>query len=315
MSKTPTQVTEAAELAEKLHSQLFREYEEETPEEDISKEEVDEGEVVEGEQEDDDEDDVPHDDDIEELRKFKSRYLSLKGKYDAEVPTLHKELREFKQNVVDRLASITDATPKHTEVDTKNDIITQLSEDYGSDFVASVKLLAEQIADEKIKASITPMQEKMETVEDTQIKVAQEDFKKYLDAKVDGDWRFLWEGKDPKFNKFLSEPDPSGLYTWGELVELYSEKWEQDKLAKVINTYFKSKPTKKQADPNPEKDAMVAPNRTNVHNTPDTEDKTIWTKDSIKEFQRLDRQGKFTPEESIEKWNDLLAAANEGRIR
>lgn len=320
MAKTPLQVEEAAKLAEELHQRMFSSDEEEvedTLEEDTS---TDEDELNNDEDEVEDEeieDDVPHDDDLEELRKFKARYLSLKGKYDAEVPTLHRELNEFKQSVVDKLSTLTDK-PAQTKVEQsqEGDIIARLKEDYGDDFIDSVKLLAEQIAEEKIKASLSPMQAKVDSVEEIQIKVAQDEFKQYLDENVKGDWKKLWEGKDKGFIEFLSKPDPSGLYTYGELVELYNEKWDSSRLATVLNTYLETKtPAKPKVSHDKEKESMIAPSRTTTHNTPDADDKVIWTKASIAEFQRLDRQGKFSPEESMAKWNDLLAAANEGRIR
>lgn len=320
MAKTPLQVEEAAKLAEELHERMFSKQEEISDEDTQEDEDTPSDDIDDDDVEDDDEDiedDVPHDDDIAELRKFKARYLSLKGKYDAEVPTLHKELNEFKKSVVDRLSTLTSDEPKPPKEDIKDDVVSRLKEEYGDDFIDSVTLLAEQIAERKIKASITPVQEKVDSVEDTQIKVAKEEFKKYLDDNVKGDWQKLWEGKDKGFYEFLEKPDPSGLYTYGELINLYNEKWEAGKLATVLNTYLESKPRKeKTPQPNSaEKDSLIAPSRSATHHTPDIDDKTIWTKDSIKEFQRLDRQGKFSPEESMAKWNDLLAAASENRIR
>ena len=60
---------------------------------------------------------------------------------------------------------------------------------------------------------------------------------------------------------------------------------------------------------------MIAPSRNNVHTVPDSKDKQIWTQDSIKEFQRLDRQGKYTADVSKAMWDDLLSAMSEGRIK
>jgi len=314
---TPKQATEAADLAVKLHEQMYSQGsdEDEDPQDETNEDEL-ENDESEGDEEEVDEDNIPHDDDLEELRKFKSRYLSLQGKYNAEVPRLQSELRDLKTSVFEKLSTIAENPAQTRKEETQeNDVIARLKEEYGDDFIDSVKALAEQIADEKIKASLTPVQEKMTSVEDTQIKVAQEKFKEYLDTTVKGEWRTAWDGKDPKFLEFLTQSDPSGLYTYGDLVQLYVENWESEKLSNVLNKYYESKPVKKEKIPNPDREAMVAPSRQNAHVAPDVTDKEIWTKDSIKEFQRLDRQGKFSPEESLNKWNDLLAAANEGRIR
>lgn len=315
----PSQVDEAAELAEKLHSEMFgtqpEEDTEEEKEEELEEEDSAEDEEVDEEEEVDDEDDVPHDDDVEDLRKFKARYLSLKGKYDAEVPRLQHELSDLKQNVFEKLTSISE-NPAQTKQEEKQDkdLIAQLKEEYGEEFIEGIAALVEQSTGKQIKSSLSSVEDKVSSVEETQIKVAQENFMSYLDTKVDGDWRALWEGKDKKFIDFLGKPDPSGLYTYGDLVQMYNDAWDADKLATVINTYLGEKPVKKEKASS-ERDALVAPSRSSAHTAPKADDKIIWTQDAIKEFQKQDRQGKLTAEESQAKWNDLLSAPAEGRIR
>jgi hypothetical protein len=309
----PSQVEEAAVLAEQLHSEMFltnSEEEEVKPEEEVKEE-------PENEEEADEEEDTPHDDDLDELRKFKSRYLSLKGKYDAEVPRLQHELKDLKTSVFEKLSSLAEKPAETVKEQDKQDaIITKMKEEYGEDFIDGIYKIAEYIADQKVKASTDSVQEKITSVEDTQLKVAQENFKGYLDSKVEGNWRALWEGKDPKFLEYLQKPDPSGLYTYGDLVQMYNDQWDADKLAIVINTYLETiKPAKKDVPkPNAERDALIAPSRSTTTTTPNLEDKQIWTKASIKEFERDDRRNKYTPEDSQKLWADLLTAASEGRI-
>jgi hypothetical protein len=314
MTKIPSQVEEAAVLAEKLHQDMFsQDVEEEVKSEDIEKEVEEEEPEVEEEEEDEV---VPHDDDLDELRKFKSRYLSLKGKYDAEVPRLQHELKDLKTSVFEKLSSIAEKpaeTPK--EQDKQDDIITKMKEEYGEDFINGIYKIAEHIADQKVKASVDIVQEKVTSVEDAQLKVAQENFKGYLDNKIEGDWRGLWEGKDPKFLEYLQQPDPSGLYTYGDLVQMYNDAWDADKLAVVINGYLGTKKIVKKEKVNHEREAMVAPSRSSASSSPNIEDKQIWNKDRIKEFEREDRQGKYSTEDSQKLWADLLTAASEGRIR
>lgn len=315
----PTQVDEAAELANKLHERLFSDSQE-VDEEEADTEEEDSNQDDDNDSADDDGDseyDVPQDDELEDLRKFKARYLSLKGKYDAEVPRLHSELKEFKQNVFDRLESMT--TKQKEQVPTEPDDIAKFKEEYGEDFVENLRKFIRLESKSELADSINSVQQQVSSVEETQIKVAQENFKNYIDSQVKGNWRTAWEGKDPKFLEFLQKPDPSGLYTYGDLVQAYNDAWDADKLSKVFNAYYgEPAPTpepKPKREPNPAQQAMVAPSRNNVHTAPDSKDKTVWTQDSIKEFQRLDRQGKYDSDTSKAMWEDLLSAANEGRIR
>jgi hypothetical protein len=299
----PKQVDEAAELAEELHAKMFGT--DEAADEALPQEEQTDSDV-------NDSQDIPHDNDVQELRKFKEKYLHLQGKYDAEVPRLHRELNEFKQQVIERL------TPKEQEAqEDQVDEFAKFKEEYGEDLYNTLEKLIEKKATATLKTATAPIEKHIASVEDTQVKAAQQNFVNYLDSTVQGDWQSLWAGKDPKFIEFLQQPDPSGLYTYGDLVSAYNDNWDADRLGKIFNTYFDnsqaSVPRTKQ--PRPEQTAMVAPNRTNTHTTPSTQGQRIWTKDSMAEFQAKDRGGKYSPEESQAMWTDLLAAANEGRIR
>lgn len=317
----PKQVDETAELAEQLHEKMFNQ--QASPEVDDTPEEI-EDEVVENVPDTDDEDsDVPHDDDLEELRKFKSRYMHLKGKYDAEVPRLHQELREFKSSVFERLEQQVQkpvASPA-PEVDP----YSELAEQYGDEFVEALK----KVVSYENKKTVQPIQEHISQVEDTQTSAAQANFVNYINSKVNGDWtpvaagyQELLDGRipsDPKVAEFLSSPDPSGLYTYAELIHQFNTKWDGDKLSRVFNLYLESTsepeppPVKKQ--PRPEQQAMVAPSRSTSNVAPQSNDKLIWTNETMKEFQAAERAGKYTPEQAQAMWNDLLAAPSEGRFR
>ena len=308
MNEVPNSINEAADLAEQLHAKMYPQ--EEAVDEAIPEEPVDNSQDVNN----DDDRDVPHDDDIAELRKFKDKYLSLKGKYDSEVPTLHKELKEFKQNVFERLEQTRQPEPDAPAVDK----FAKFKEEYGEDLFEAIKDLASQQAEERFKTALQPVQQQVSSVEETQIKSAQNNFVNYLDQTVKGDWQNLWAGNDPKFIEFLQQPDPSGLYTYGDLVQVYNDNWDADKLTKVFNHYFDVNSVQKTPEPRvprPEQNAMVAPSRSTQHVSPATNDKQIWTQAAMNEFQAKDRRGAYSSEESKAMWDDLLAAMGEGRIR
>lgn len=317
MSGIPKQVEEAADLALQVHEQMFNYVEPEEEEEETETSEEPEPSP------DDDEDvvDVPDDDDIEELKKFKARYLTLKGKYDAEVPRLSHELRDLKQSVFEKIEKMTTQRENPAEVSNEpapEDLMMQFAETYGEEFTDSLKKL---IAAEARKYT-QPVQEAVTSVEEIQMKTAQTNFVNYLDnnlADVVPDWREKWSGNDPNFIEFLKQPDPSGLYTMGQLAEMYNNAWDADKLISIFRLYHESSappaPQSKQQRTPPQKEAMVAPSRTNTHTAPNTESKPIWTQDMIKEFQVLDRQGRYEPEVSKAMWDDLLLAMSEGRLR
>lgn len=297
----PRGVQEAADMAEELHARMF------TTEEPVN-EDTPTVELVTDEEVVDDEEEVIED--PKEEKKFRDKYMTLKGKYDAEVPRLAAELRELRDAI-----NKPKAVEAPAEDTTEDDYMSTVSEEYGEDFINAIR----KVIQHEVKPIVKPVQEQAQNIQNTQTEAQKESFKTYLDTKVDkGDWRELWDKGDPNFVEFLAQPDPSGLYTYGDLVDMYNEQWDGDRLAKVLNTYFETqeKPTNTRTNTSTkQKDALIAPNRTNAQPSPNTDTKRMWTMQSFQEFQRDDRMGKYTPEESERLWNDAAIAPSEGRMR
>jgi hypothetical protein len=318
----PRQVEEAAQLAEELHARTFGPDAGETPAEESEAEAANSDTPVQPEPE------KTKEQEAEEL-SFRERYLTLKGKYEAEVPRLSSELKELKQSIIDRLGDLSKKEPEPVKEAPIDPDFVKFKEEYGEEYVSMLEKMTEskarKIVEEALKSKIEPVQQKVASVEDAQIKAAQQNFKAHLTSKVQGDWESIWNGADPGFVKFLEQPDPSGLYTYGDLVEAYNNNWDADRLATVFNMYLQQ--SGKAAQPvasqpqttNPvkeaAKDAMVAPRRSTQNIAPVAAEKTVWTQDSIRAFQKADQQGKYDAETSKAMWDDLLSALKENRIR
>lgn len=301
----PKQVEEAVELAEELHAKMFAPQEDEQPEEEPS-EPTPEPEPA-----------APSN--TEPPEDYESRYKVLKGKYDAEVPRLHHELKELKEAVFSRLGDMTKKEePKEAPVDPYAEKLAKFEEEYGKDFLEMQRILARREAEELLNKRVQPIEEQVSTVEETQIKAAQQNFMTYLDEKVEkGDWRTLWSGQDEKFNAFLQQREPTTGLSYAQIVRYHNDNWDADGLANIFNTYLGTPepPIEQPKKVNPAKEALVAPSRTTHTAPPPQSDKRIWSSSMIEQFKRDDRMGKYSQEESGAMWNDLLAAMNEGRIR
>lgn len=295
----PSQVDEAAEMAEKLFEQLYAQKEEEEAEE-IPTEDEESDEASEDEE---DEEEVEEEPEIDpkELKKWRDRYLTLKGKYDAEVPRLSAQVKELMEKVTQ--------PSKPTEKEEPVDEVDDFTSVYGEDFVAQLR----KIIQAEVKPTISQVEEKVTTVEDAQRSAVTESFMSYLDDTAEG-WRDLWEGKDKGFQKFLQQKDPMGLNTYEQYLNKFNENWDADGMAKIFNLYNEQKQAKKPST-SKEQEAMIAPPRQKAAEVPTSKEKRFWTAETIKEFEVADRQGKYTDEQSQALWADLLAAANEGRIR
>lgn len=321
----PKQVEEAEKLALELHGQLNapeEEKEDEAPPAEEPKEEPQE-ELPEAAQKQDEEDWKA------KYEKLEQTHRTLRGKYDNEVPRLHHELKEFKEKVFSRLDESTKQTPaKPTAPDPDDAKLAKFEEEYGKEMLEAQRILARKEAEALLQSTLQerlgPVQEQVQNVEEAQLQAAKSNFTGFLDNQVKGDWRKLWEGQDPKFVEFLQQPDPSGYFTNGQLAEQFNANWDGDKLARLFNTYFESATPKvelKQPEPkpvqkpNPAQEARIAPSRQTNHNQPAPDDKRIWTRESMAEFQKAERAGKYSAEEAAALWADLLAAPSQNRMR
>lgn len=317
----PKQVEEAEELALELHKQMN------APEEKEDEKPIEEEQQEEQEQEAAQKEEVEEINWREKYEKLEQTHKTLKGKYDAEVPRLHKDIKEFKESVYAKIGDLTKQPEPKAAPDPDEAKLAKFKEEYGEEMLEAQRILArkeaEAIAKSLLAEKLNPVQEQVQSVETAQLEAAKSNFTGFLDNQVKGDWRALWNGQNEQFNEFLSKPDPSGFYTYGQLAEMFNENWEGEKLAHLFNTFIAStappkieKPVKPaEKAPNPAQEARIAPSRQTNHSQPAAEDKRIWTKASMDEFYKLDRMGKYTQEESVALWNDLWKAASENRIR
>ncbi len=316
----PKQVEEAAAAAEEyLESLETSEADESTDTDDTASEDE-----VETNDESEDSADVNNDepedtDDADEAELYKNKYLTLKGKYDAEVPTLHTELKELKENIFGKIEELSksNASQDAEETPEADDFEENFREEFGDDLINFIDKYIQKKIKPQLEEAVKPVEQKVQSVEDSQIASAKDEFAQYLTDNVKGDWESAKD--DPAFIEFLQKPEPSGLYTYGDLMAMYNENWDHEKMAKVFNIYYGDgeKAPKEESKPKsepPQKEAIVAPSRQTQHNVPEPTDGKIWTEESMNQFYKDDRAGKFSPEESVQLWDDLLSAAAEGRI-
>lgn len=310
MGGIPKQVEEAADMAEEVFAGMTPDEDEETQEEAPAEEE----DTPPEENQDDEEEPGGEE---EEEDTFEQRYRTLQSKYDKEVPRLHQELKDLKQSIVDRLGSLDKKEEQPVETPTVNAKLEKFREEYGDELFDYVKEMISVEGQNLFSEKSKPITEKVSSIEDTQIRAAQKAFNDVLNAKVNGDWSSLWNGDDPRFADFLQQPGPFGLMTYGQMLLNANDNWNADAMAEIFNHYLgqAKKPTRKNPAAEKQQEALSAPSRKASSAAPSADDKRIWSMDAIKEFQEADRKGKYKPEESKALWDDLLAAANEGRIQ
>ena len=274
-------------------------------------------------------------------------HKTLKGKYDKEVPAnasradlLQNELTAFKKQVFDRLGN-PDASQSQTSQEPSAEDTAlankaeKFREEYGDEYVDNLRSFILQEMSPILRESVKPVEEKVTNVQEAQNVVAQETYISAVDENITDKGKDLWkddwtvENNNPEFEAWLAQPDPSGVYTNGELANVFNENGDGVRFAKLISSFYGEgdaapavveEPAAVTPEPTPEKktegqEHMIAPDTSSTTTPETTNDKTVWTEASMAEFYEKDRKGKYSKEVSAKMWTDLLSALAEGRIQ
>lgn len=148
---------------------------------------------------------------------WKQKFLTLQGKYDAEVPGLNAELRTIRRELAQAQAQI-EGLRKAPEpapapvVDNDPDaqpLTKEEIEDLGPDLVRYVNRMAKVVAKDtvaKLTGEITKLRNTVDAVTGTVGKVETNQLFVQLDKELGQDWRK--QNDDPGFNLWLRQIDP-----------------------------------------------------------------------------------------------------------
>lgn len=272
------------------------------------------------------------------------KYKVLKGKYDKEVPRLHRQLRDAQhanQQMMDRINKLEQqiqekAKPKEPPAPalTQEEIDT-----FGPDLIDIIRRVAKQetgvVLDETlrpVKDSVKQVQETVATEKQNMAKSAREKLIDALDQKVP-EWKKL--NTDDDFLNWLDEEDP---YAGRVRAELLTEAYENNDAPRVIKffTGFQKEnavvtPTDEPSDETPEEtespeqplDELVAPGtpKTGSAGAQKESGKKMWTNAEIQQFYAYKNEfikknpEKDLPEQVIAVEKDIFAAQSEGRLK
>lgn len=263
--------------------------------------------------------------------QWEQKFRTLKGKYDAEVPRLHQELRELRTTVQELTARTPKVetppapekprTKRVTEKDTETfgadllDVIKRQAEDLASDSIAELSRKLDAIAAENAE-----LKQKVSGVSTSQAQSAQEIYFTKL-ANAVPDWEAI--NVSPGFLEWLGQVDElSGASRQAYLTHAF-EALNVDRTTKIFNAY---KSTLAQPAPQPtvskqqEVQRQVTPGKSKTPpasaNTSDASSK-IWTAAEIDEFYRDVRAGNYKtkPQDAARIEAEIDAAAATGRVR
>jgi hypothetical protein len=275
---------------------------------------------------------------------WRAKYLTLQGKYNAEVPALRTEveaMRRIIQNMQQERLQQPEVKPETTTVVDPKDV-----EEFGEDLVnKSRKWARAELAGEL--AQVNELKTKLAALEQNQVQSTKQHTAQTLMAWMDNDphWgkqtnasapsdgrRELWrvQNEDPKFLEWLHQHDVfTGAQRIAHLRDAFNAGQharfkaffeafarEQTVTQTAPLTHSTDTPEKEPVRPSLEQFAM--PGRNSGPATPGAPaDKMLWTQQSIAAFYRDCNKGAFKNNEQKRALleADLIAAAREGRVR
>ena len=129
---------------------------------------------------------------------WQSKFFALKGKYDAEVPRLHSQMRELNQQVQTLIteAAVAKAQQKQDPVPAKTLITEQDKEAFGSDLLDLIdrateqKLAGSRDLEAQLRAEINELKGKLGNVTERQVVSDKDRYEAALSAQVP-DWEAM----------------------------------------------------------------------------------------------------------------------------
>lgn len=247
----------------------------------------------------------------DEGEDWQHKYEVLKGKYDKEVPRLHREiklLKREKEDLLKRLALLESVVtniqqqqrqaPQAPSQDIEDEELKRFAEEYPEVYKSVAKLLEKKL--KTVEA----------TVQSQASMMAQQNFYSRLTALVP-DWERL--NTDPDFIDWLQEPEGETGFTRHQLMLMAFEKGDADRVASFFKRFIaqsqqdgSQSPYKARADKN-----VYPPQRKQVQQEPS---KKMFTESEIKEFYRLSALGKIDPKKKQALEAEILSALAENRV-
>ena len=265
------------------------------------------------------------------LALSEQKYRTLEGKYNAEVPRLHAQVKDLGFQVQTLTQAVEQAkqpqTPTPTQTAQERLVTAEDEESFGKDLIDVQRRVAlEAIRDhvEPLKVEITKRDERIvqleQTLQKTGGEVATMSFEQKLSMQVPD---FTQINVDPKWIAFLDEVDPYTNEPRRHYAEFVYSNGDVDKLKRIVDFYRTQagQPTPQsevRQQRQTELERQVTPSRTTTPaTTVPTQNTRVYTEAEMNQqfnaVRQLNIAGKY--EEAAKLEADLSEAYMQGRVR
>ncbi len=273
----------------------------------------------------------------ESAEVWQRRYQSLKGKYDAEVPQLHSQLRAQGEQLQALSSKLQELEKGTTKTDPETPVVTKEDETaFGADLIDLIRRISTGEVQRagrdilsRIETKLAEIDGKVGTVSQTQAVTAEQQFWSDLTRAVP-DWQPI--NDDPAFHEWLKGVNPLAGATYQQLLTFAQQRLSVPQVKAIFDAFKQATGMAPQgnAEPAPsaqapsqadqtrqELESLAAPSTSRGASTPASgaEDKRIW---SGKEYAAA-YDPRLARSKSEQEVAALRAAADkavaEGRVR
>ena len=267
---------------------------------------------------------TPADDSIEEVSEsFKQKYATLRGKYDAEVPRLHQQVKEL----TDQMNAIREEAhaAKKVEAEKPKEKVSYVTdadrEEYGDDLIDFQRRVAKEVSqdyEERFEQQSRVIQDLQSKISNTDNQVGEVGFTQKLNALVPG---FDQLDNDERWVAWLNEIDPMTRGPRRDQAQAAFNSGDAEAVAHYVSLFRGSvepvangksdRQTELEKQVTPSRSASTVASKSSNNSSKIYSEKELdrgWTK-----IRDLNSQGKYDDAEKLEA--ELTVAYMEGRVK
>ena len=268
---------------------------------------------------------TPADDSKEEVSEsFKQKYATLRGKYDAEVPRLHQQVKEL----TDQMNAIREEAEaaKKVEAEKPKEKVSYVTdadrEEYGDDLIDFQRRVAKEASQEyedRFEQQAKVIEQLQQQISNTGNQVGEVGFSQKLNALVPG---FDQLDNDERWVAWLNEYDPMTRGPRRDQAQSAFNSGDAEAVAHYVGLFRESinEPVANgKSDRQTELEKQVTPSRSasTVTNKSSSKDSRVYSEKELNnawtKIRTLNTQGKYDDAEKLEA--ELTAAYMEGRVK
>ena len=267
---------------------------------------------------------TPADDSIEEVSEsFKQKYATLRGKYDAEVPRLHQQVKELtdQMNAIREEAQAAKKAEAEKPKETVSYVTDADREEYGDDLIDFQRRVAKEVSqdyEERFEQQSRVIQDLQSKISNTDNQVGEVGFTQKLNALVPG---FDQLDSDERWVAWLNEIDPMTRGPRRDQAQAAFNSGDAEAVAHYVSLFRGSvepvangksdRQTELEKQVTPSRSASTVASKSSNNSSKVYSEKELdrgWTK-----IRDLNSQGKYDDAEKLEA--ELTVAYMEGRVK